>query len=317
MSLLDWFQTPPPDVAIHIERDQVSGARLDRRASEAVMAASAVEPLPAGAVVPALAAPNMADVGLVGQAVSRVLQALGGRTARVALIIPDTVAKVSLIRLEKVPPRAADLQEIVRWQLRKSAPFPMEHAVVSISPGAEAAGGGRELVVSLARADVIQQYEQACTMAGAHAGLVDLATFGVFNGIIAGGAAPAGDWLLVHTRPTYATLAIGRGDRLLFLRSRTDEAEGTLADVIHQTSMYYEDRLEGRGFERVWLSGGSQLPDGAEAVRRGIEERLGVTVETVDARLAARMPDGIPAGPDVLDVLAPLVGVLRRDRKVA
>jgi hypothetical protein len=317
MSLLDWVQTPPPDVAVQIDREQVSAARLDWRGREPRIAAHHVEALPAGAVAPGLSALNMADVGLVGQAVSRVLGALGGRTTRVALVLPDTVAKVSLIRLDKVPPRAADLQEIVRWQLRKSAPFPMEQAVVSISPGAESSDGGRELVVSLAREDVIRQYEQTCTMAGAHAGLVDLASFGVFNGIIAGGGAPTGDWLLVHATPTYVTLAVARGDRLLFLRNRGDEAEGTLSDIIHQTAMYYEDRLDGRGFERVWLAGASQLPEGPNSVRRGIEERLGVTVEAVDPRAAGGLSDRIDAAPELLDTLAPLVGVLRRDRKAA
>ena len=100
--------------------------------------------------------------------------------------MPDTVAKVSLLKLEKVPAKAADLQEIVRWQVRKTAPFPIEQAVLSVTPGARVAEGGSELVVSLARADVMQQYEQACVMAGAHAGLVDLATFSVINGILAG-----------------------------------------------------------------------------------------------------------------------------------
>ena len=64
--------------------------------------------------------------------------------------------------------------------------FPIEQAVLSVSPGARGADGGSEFVVSVARADVIQQYEQACLMAGAHAGLVDLATFGVINGMLGG-----------------------------------------------------------------------------------------------------------------------------------
>ena len=99
--------------------------------------------------------------------------------------MPDTVAKVSLLKLEKVPAKAADLQEIVRWQMRKTAPFPIEQAVLSISPGARGADGGSEFVVALSRADVIHQYEQACVMAGAHAGLVDLSTFSVINSILA------------------------------------------------------------------------------------------------------------------------------------
>ena len=141
-----------------------------------------------------------------------------------SLVVPDTVAKVSLLKLEKVPAKAADLQEIVRWQMRKTAPFPIEQAVLSISPGARSADGASEFVVALSRADVIHQYEQACVMAGAHAGLVDLSTFGVINSILAGPSAPAGDWLLVHVTDTYLTLAVMRDNALLFFRNRGEEA---------------------------------------------------------------------------------------------
>ena len=316
MSLAALFQSPSPDVAVEIDRGHVGAARLVWRAGQAVIAAHAAEPLPAGAVTPSLGTPNIADVPLVAQAIGRVLAQLGARPSRVALVIPDTVAKVSLLKLEKMPARAADLQEIVRWQMRKTAPFPMEQAVLSVTPGAMSPDGGHELVVSLARTDVLHQYEQACLMAGAHAGLVDIATFGVINGILAG-PSPAGDWLLVHVTETYLTLAVIRDRSLLFFRNRGEEAEGTLADLIHQTAMYYEDRLHGGGFARVLIAGAARLPGGAESVRRGLEERLGIGVESVDPRGAARLVDRIGASPELLDLLAPLVGMLLREKKVA
>jgi Tfp pilus assembly PilM family ATPase len=317
MSLADLLQAPPPDVAIEIDHGHVGAARLIWRAGQAVVAAHATEPLPPGAIVPSLANLNMADVPLVAAAVGRVLGQLGAKPTRVALVIPDTVAKVSLLKLETMPAKAADLQEIVRWQVRKSAPFPIEQAVLSVTPGAASPEGGHELVVSLARADVVQQYEQACLLAGAHAGLVDLATFSVINGILAGQSTPAGDWLLVHVTDTYLTLAVIRDRSLLFFRNRGEEAEGTLADLIHQTAMYYEDRLHGGGFARVLIAGAARLPGGAESVRRGLEERLGIGVDSVDPRGAALLADRIGASAELLDVLAPLVGMLLREKGVA
>lgn len=317
MSLRSLFHTPPPDVAIEIDHAHVGAARLVWRGNQAVVAAHAQEALPPGAVVPALASLNMADVPLVAQVIGRVLAQLGSTPARVALIVPDTVAKVSLLKLEKVPAKAADLQEIVRWQVRKTAPFPIEQAVLSVSPGVTAADGSCEMVVSLARADVIQQYEQACLMAGTEAGLVDIASFSVLNAVLAAPGGPSGDWLLVHITDTYLTLAVMRDQSLLFFRHRGEEAEGTLADLIHQTAMYYEDRLHGGGFARVLIAGGARLPGGAESVRRGLEERLRIGVESVDPRNAAVLVDRIGASPELLDVLAPLVGMLVREGRVA
>jgi Tfp pilus assembly PilM family ATPase len=313
----DFFQTPAPDVAVEIDHAHVAAARLSWRGGEAVISAHASEALPPGLVTPGLAALNVADVPALSQAIGRALNALGGSTpSRVSLVVPDTVAKVSLLKLEKVPARAADLQEIVKWQVKKTSPFPIEQAIVSISPGARGADGASEFVVALSREDVIRQYEQACAMAGVDAGLVDLSTFGVINGILSSASAPAGDWLLVHVTGNYFTLAVMRDGALLFFRNRSEE-EGTLADLIHQTAMYYEDRLNGAGFGRVLIAGAAQLPGGADSVRRGLEERLRVSVESVDPRMAATLQDRIGASAELLDVLAPLVGILMRERKAA
>lgn len=318
MSFRDLFQSSSPDVAVEIDDTHVSAARLSWRGHQAVIAAHHTEALAPGMVQPGLAALNMPDVPVVSQAVARALSQLGGsRPTRVALIVPDTVAKVSLLKLEKVPAKPADLQEIVRWQMKKTSPFPIEQGVVSISPGARGADGGNEFVVTLARTDVIHQYEQACLMAGAHAGLVDLSTFGVINGVLAGSSTPKGDWLLVHVTGTYSTLAVVRDNALLFFRNRGEGAEGALADLIHQTAMYYEDRLQGGGFARVLIAGAARLPGGADQVRRGLEERLRVPVESIDPRGIATMHDRIAASGELLDLLAPLVGTLIRERKVA
>lgn len=318
MSVSDLFTTAPPDVAVEVDRTHVAAARLSMRGGQAVISAHASEPLPTGMVVPGLLAANIADVPALAQIIRGTVSQLGGGTpARVALVVPDTVAKVSLLRLEKVPANAADLQEIVKWQVKKTAPFPMEQATVSIAPGALSADGASEFVVSIARTDVIHQYEQACAMADLHAGLVDLATFSVINSILSGAPAPSGDWLLVHVTDTYLTLAVMREQALLFFRNRSEEGEGTLADLIHQTAMYYEDRLRGAGFARVVIAGAGRLPSGAESVRRDLEQRLRIGVEAVDPRTAASLQDRIGASPELLDVLAPLVGLLLRERKAA
>jgi hypothetical protein len=59
------------------------------------------------------------------------------------------------------------------------------------------------------------------------------------------------------------------------------------------------------------------LPGGADSVRRGLEERLGIGVEPVDPRLAVGLVDRIGVSPELMDVLAPLVGILLRERKAA
>lgn len=79
------------------------------------------------------------------------------------------------------------------------------------------------------------------------------------------------------------------------------------------------DRLNGAGFSRVILAGaataGDQHAGDIEQLRRSLEERLHTPVETVDPRTAAALTDRIVAAPALLDALAPLVGLLLRDRR--
>jgi Tfp pilus assembly PilM family ATPase len=318
-SLLSVRETPTPEVAVEIAASHVSAASLGWRGRDPVVAAHALEWLPPQALVPSLTAVNAHDRRAVVAAVGRVLEKVG-RPRRIGLVLPDVIAKVSLIRFEQVPARAQELEQLVRWQVRKTAPFPIEEAQISFVPGLGAADG-HEFIVVVARRDVVTEYEGICTEAGAHAGLVDLSTFNVINAVLAGSGSPETDWLLVNIAADYASIAILRGPDLILFRNRAADTEGTLADLVHQTAMYYEDRLKGGGFARVVLAGAANAgPEHAadvEQLRRSLEERVATTVESIDPRAAAGITDRIAATPSLLDALAPLVGLLLRDREMS
>jgi Tfp pilus assembly PilM family ATPase len=310
-----WFESAPPTVALEVGAGCVSAASLEWRGGQAVVAAHATEPLADGALIPSLTAPNAHDPTAVIGAIGRVLERVG-RPRRIGLIIPDVVARVSLVRFEQVPARTPELDQLVRWQVRKAAPFPIEDAQISYVPGVRAPDG-QEFVVALARRDIIQEYEGLCAEAGAHAGLVDLATFSVINAVLAGRGAPGADWLLIHVAPDDASIALLRGPHLMSFRNRATDADGTLADLVHQTAMYYEDRLKGAGFSRVILAGAADTRHAGDIdqVRRSLEERLTTPVETIDPRTAVMLADRIDAPASLLGTLAPLVGLLLRDRE--
>jgi hypothetical protein len=169
----------------------------------------------------------------------------------------------------------------------------------------------------VARRDVIAQYEAIVTAAGLHAGIVDLASFNVMNAVIGAGAAGQGDWLVVSIAPEATTLAIMRGQELMFYRHRANVEEEPLGALVHQIAMYHEDRLGGSKFARVWVCGAALADGGADHARREITGQLGVPVEAVDIRPAAALSDRVSASPDLLDALAAPVGVLLRERKAA
>jgi type IV pilus assembly protein PilM len=319
--------SPPPSVGVEIASDRVTAVSLARQAASWIVGAPGSERLAPGVVTPALNAINVHDTEAVAAALRSAFEKLGTRPRRIALVIPDTAAKVSLLRFDKIPAQN-DLDQLIRWQMRKAAPFKPEEAQLSWVPAGTLPGGGREYLVTLARRDIIESYMNACAAVGADAGVVDLASLNLVNAAIAAGGDDAAsrsgsaridsrtDWLVVHVAPDYATLAIVRNKDLIFFRTRASasssrpealegrlstspgqlETDADLADLVHQTAMYYEDRLEGDRFARVVLSGASARgTENGERLRRNLEERLGVKVATLDA-------------------VAPAAGVVLRER---
>jgi type IV pilus assembly protein PilM len=337
-----WFTSSPPTVGVEIGARRVTAVSIGEHGGKPVIAAHATEALPEGLVTPALNQPNISDRAAVAAALGRVLSQLGGRPGRVALVVPDGAAKVSLVKFDKVPAKAEDLGQLIRWQVKKSVPFPLEQAQVTWTRGATDTAGGVEFVVAIARRDIVGEYEAVCQAANAQAGLVDLATLNLINlalladpslagsaggrgdtsaaGVHDGSLDPASalpiDWLLVHVGADSSTVAIVRGAQVLFFRNRPSDAEGDLNDLVHQSVMYYEDRLGGPGFSRVFVAA-RDVPEShaieVEELYRGLAERSGDRVEALDPRAAAGLAHGISPSPELLSALAAPVGVVLRE----
>jgi type IV pilus assembly protein PilM len=308
MSLFtSWLASPAPDAAIEIAPGRVSAAMLGARGSLAIQS-YASDALPADAVVASLTARNIVNREAVVHSVRSVFGQLASRPARVALVIPDLAAKVSVVHFDQIPARRDDLEQLVRWQVRKAAPFPIDDAALSFTPGTRTADGGGDFIVVMARREVIAEYEAVCAAAGAHAGIVDIATFSAVNLALGSERVRTGDWLVVHMRPEYTSLAILRAGELIFFRNRPEGDADALTDVVHQTAMYYQDRLSGGGFEGVLLGGSGRTPGAVDEARRELAERLGTHAQAIEDRPAV----GLPAITGARESLAPLAGILLR-----
>src|SRR5213592_5256415 len=107
--LPSFLVSPPPSVGVEIASDRVTAVSIvkqpDRAASRAgwIVGAHGTERLAPGVVTPALNGLNVHDGRALAAALRSAFDKLGVRPKRVALVIPDTAAKVSLLRFEKVP----------------------------------------------------------------------------------------------------------------------------------------------------------------------------------------------------------------------
>lgn len=307
------FTTSGPAVAVSIAPEQVTAVHLESGRNGPLVRRHARLPLPPGAVTPAVQGTNLADPAAVAEALDGVLERLPRRPRRIGLLLPDAAAKVSMVRFASVPARAADLDSMLRWQVRKTVPFDVDEAQVDWMPGRTTAGGEQEFVTVLAHRAVVEEYERVCAAAGMHAGLVDLLSFSLIEAAVACGATdPTADWLLVLVGGGSSTLAVVRDRHPLLFRTVADGQPP--GDLVHQTAMYYEDRLGGSGLSHALIAGNGGAQHGFEAIRRVIEGRLAIAVEPIANRLARLLPDRDGLDAAALDGLAAPLGLLLRAR---
>ena len=183
--------------------------------------------------------------------------------------------------------------------MRKAAPFKPEDAQISWVPAAPIAGGGREYLVTLARRDIIESYMKACADAGAAAGLVDLASLNLINAALASGAQTTGGRLAGRPRRARLRHAGDRprqgSDLLPHAAARGGRGPcgpGPPDRDVPRGSPERRQVRAGRARPAPRRAG----PRWASGLRRGLEERMNVKVESLDFRGTAAMRDRISAG---------------------
>jgi len=241
-----------PLVAIEVRASAVGVVRVRRERGRLVVAAATSMELPPGTLALSLTQPNVVDAPRFRQALHGALEragVLGG--AKVAVVLPDTAARVALVPAVEVPAKKpAEIDEVLRFRLRKSMPFEVRDArVAHDAPGSRP---NDTLVVAAAAGTVVAGYEDVCRSLGLAPGLVEMAGMALARSAFAGGA--PGDGLLVNWDEGYLTLVLARNGWPILVRTLSGAAVAGTADVLREVSstlVYYRERLGGEGLSRA------------------------------------------------------------------
>ena len=118
----------------------------------------------------------------------------------------------------------------------------------------------------------------------------------------------------MHVAADYATLAIVRDEDVIFFRNRSTGGNGDLADSSTRrrctTRIGWAAAASRASCWPARRCAAPRRPSGSAGCSRS---GSGWQVEAIDFRPAAALRDRIVAAPELLDVLAPAVGVLLRD----
>jgi type IV pilus assembly protein PilM len=242
-------------------------------------------------------------------------EATGTRPGRVSLILPDNLAKISIVTLPERPATRKQLLEVLRFKLRRAVPFRMEEATLAYQVLPDGGTEGVDVLVAVMLRSVVEQYETPIVAAGARPGLVELATSSVFNLLrkrMEAGAQGGKDVALLNCVGSYFTLVIARQGRPIFFRCKsfTPQAEeaagnGMIARELASSLSYYEEKLQGTGIATTYVRSTARPLDEV----RDILAKVGLErSEAVDpaALVEARAGMSLPA--DLGQRLAPALG---------
>ncbi len=311
-----------PSVAVEITADRVAAVRLavDRKGGRMRLAAAESRPLPEGAIDVSLTKPNILDQSAVMQALHDVFVKIGPRDHRVSLLLPDDVARVSLLGFTTLPKTRRELADLVRFRMAKSLPFKPEEAVLDLMvlagsaprPGASSAS----VLAAFVHRAILEEYESFLAACGYWPGLVSLSTFELFNlfrPLFAGKRAVDRDSLILNVTGHYLSVVILRDTDIIFYRCKPHltTAEGdSLTDVrreLYTSLAFYQEKLLGRGIGRVFLRCAG-LP--LAPIREAAGAETGGEVEILDPFSLVPRNGGPPLSEEQVAHLAPAIGAV-------
>jgi type IV pilus assembly protein PilM len=270
-------------------------------------------------VEPSLSKPNIPDPEPVRQALREVLRGLGPGEHKASLVLPDHVARASILGFSSLPGTRRELLEMVRFRMAKSLPFKTEEAaldVMSLGAAGGAGGGpvaGSVLAVFMHR-PILEEYEDLLRDRGLWPGVVALSTFEVFNLFREklGSSDTDGDRLLLNLTRRYLSILIVSRGQIVFYRCKPHPSDADLdADLagvrreLYTSLAFYQEKLLGRGIGAAWLRSVG-VPAGP--VQEAVRAETGCEVAPLRLLDLLTPGESLQIDPKDADLLAPAAG---------
>jgi type IV pilus assembly protein PilM len=287
---------PRPQVACEISAERVVAGRAGEGAP--ALEAASEQPIPDGALVPGLQAANVNAREALVSALRAALAAVAGRFRDVCLVIPDATTRIMLLDFETLPPKPEEADAVVRFRLKKSLPFEVEHSAVSFDR--QGTADPVRVVAAVTPRIILEEYESLVRDAGYNPGAVlpsMIAALGVVDG-----SRPT---MVIKVERGTTTFAIVDNNQLLLHRALenggTAVSGESLMDDVNTSLVYFEDRYS-VGVDRVLVTG----VESAQALQEALSMSANIRVE----ELVSSERAGAAAGNVSRSVLAGVVGAL-------
>lgn len=256
-----------PPAAVELASEGVLAAAISAAGQPPTYAFAA---LPPGALKPGIAEANLLMPEVVAEALRTTLDEISPRSRFVTLIVPDIASRVFVLDFDALPAKPAEALPVLRFRLRKMAPFDVEHAAISYQVLAsdrklDKDAGAVRVLATIMPGAILAEYEAAVRAAGYEPGAVLPSSLAVLAALSV--EEPA---LSANLSGQALTTAITSGDDLLLYRTveLPEEAAGRVAEAQRSVAVaaaYFEDKLSSRP-RTIYYAGAVDARDFAAAV---------------------------------------------------
>ncbi len=290
--------TPYPRTGWGLSAETMVVLHEDRKAGQVCAHA----PVPEGAFDLGPVGLNAVDGDLLTSAVRSLQERIGG-SRRPSVVVPNSWVRLHLLDFDEAPGRQAELEEVVRWRLKKL--LPIRPAELRIDAQAEKIpeGGWKVLSVSgVARA--WEDLESAFEAAGLQPALLTPSIFALGEGV----PRELGETMVVQVEPGMMAMIARVHGRLGLVHTRllppSEGAWAVVARELRTTRLFLSERLGIEGPVRVVPA--AMDPGAADALRRACEAVEGL--EVLPPPSAPPCAGIEERGRSILSTIRPVVG---------
>jgi hypothetical protein len=269
-----YFVAPPtPNVAAGFVDDNFAVVDVRRGRRGFSLAASAVTQLPVGLITPSFESLNIQDAAELAGVITQTAEAAGlSNRKRWSVAVPDATARTLVVALETKPANARELNEVLEWKLERLVTVPPAELRTSRQK-LHSVGGEDHYLITVARNEVLSQYESVFADLGWKTGLILPRHMGEAQWLMWDDS--VGDKMLVTANQSGFTSLIVRNGEPALVRTFVCERD-SIPDELHRFALYYRDRLGNGGgaanaLSRMLVLGGIDLAEARRAVADALE----------------------------------------------
>ncbi len=236
------FTKKDASAGLEISRDCINIVEIEPRGNEIILKKRGKIDNLSSLINPSLSALNISDEGKFKEAVNNLFESLSLRKRRISVAIPDESVKASFLEFEDIPAERDKVIELIKWNLKKSLPFPPDEAAVDFQITDTPSGENRfyRLFAAAMKKGVLDQYERLLKACNLRPEIIIPSSFAVYNLYHDGLSGEENYVLLTASQKRIFVMLVKKG-MPSFHRSRAVDNERDGLREIAASFNYYQD----------------------------------------------------------------------------